>query len=107
MSPLGKTHPMVFKTSVPGPDPELVKQQKLDAARSQAEKTAALQRVLRGQTNRTRRRYGMMDLAALGFSPGVGPTTGGGGGGAGNGYGGGSGPGLGGDGGGRPVNPSV
>lgn len=86
-----------------------MKQQKLDAARSQAEKTAALQRVLRGQTNRARRRYGMMDLAALGFSPGVGPGTGGGGSnGGGNGYGGGGVVGGGGGGGGgRPVNPSV
>lgn len=97
---------MVFKTNVPGPDKELVAQQKADAARSQAEKTAALQRVLRGQTNRTRRRYGMMDLAALGFSPGVGPTPGSGGGG--NGYGSPTAPGGGGGGGGsRPVNPSV
>jgi hypothetical protein len=78
---------MVFKS--PKPDPELVAQQKADAARTTAERVSALQKVLRGQTARTRRRYGMFDLAFAGGVGGNQSGAGGAGPGAGNGYGGG------------------
>lgn len=100
---------MVTKVKVPGPDPELVKLQKDDAMRSQAARVDAIQGSLRGQTARTKRRFGIFSMLDGLFGGGgqVGaPATGG----SGNGYGGnpGAGGGLpGGNGsGGPPQNPS-
>jgi len=100
---------MVTKVKVPGPDPELVKLQKEDAMRSQAARVDAIQTSLRGQTARTKRRFGifaMLDqLTGGGGGGGAAAPGGGGGGGGGNGYP--SIPGGGGGGGGRPTLPGV
>lgn len=52
------------KIKVPQPDQELVALQKADAARATADRVSTLQKALRGQTARTRRRYGIFDLIA-------------------------------------------
>lgn len=99
---------MVTKVKVPGPDPELVKLQKDDAMRSQAARVDAIQGSLRGQTARTKRRFGifsMLDGLFGGGGQASAPSPGGG-----NGYGGnpgsGSSPLPGGGGNGPPQNPS-
>lgn len=51
------------KIQVPQQDQQLVATQKADAARAQADRIAQIQNVLRGQTARTRRRYGVFDQA--------------------------------------------
>lgn len=52
------------RINVPQPDQELVALQKADAARATADRVSTLQKALRGQTARTRRRYGVFDLVA-------------------------------------------
>ena len=99
---------MVTKVKVPGPDPELVKLQKDDAMRSQAARVDAIQGSLRGQTARTKRRFGifsMLDGLFGGGGQASAPAPGGGNGYGGN-PGGGSSPLPGGGGGGPPQNPS-
>lgn len=100
---------MVTKVKVPPPDKELVKLQKEDAMRTQAARVDAIQGSLRGQTARTKRRFGIFSILDSLMGGGGGaqaaPPSGGNGYGGGNNPGG-SGPGGGGGGGGPPQNPS-